>query len=147
MIQLFCILQIPLKMYLFQFWMYHQTDHTLAWNFVCVHTRAGTKVKFYPTKILVRKPLKFWTFVDYVMLVINDHNWWVHINVASCFASLTTNIPYFINEIYIFPLSTSVITSLDKVISMVMKLSRGKITYEGCKNSKGHEASEPSFQP
>ena len=30
---------------------------------------------------------------------------------------------------------------------MVTKLLRGKITYEGCKTSDGHEASEPLFQP
>ena len=30
------------------------------------HTRVGIKVKFYFLKVLVRKPLKLQTFVDYV---------------------------------------------------------------------------------
>ena len=40
-----------------------------------------------------------------------------------------------------FPLSTQLITLLAKIISMVTKLWRGKMTYKGC------EASKSSFQP
>ena len=61
--------------------------------------------------------------------------------------SLTTIILYFVNEVYMFPLSTLLIASSDKVISMVTKLWRSKTTYKSRKTSEGYEASEPSFQP
>ena len=40
-------------------------------------------------------------------------------------SSLTTSIPYFVNEFYMLPLSTQVIVPLDKEISMVTKLWGG----------------------
>ena len=82
-----------------------------------------------------------------VLMIITDGctSMWSHTLLP--FSSLTTSIQYFVNEVYMFTLSTLLITSLDKVIFMVTKLWRGKTTYEGCKTSEGYEASEPSFQP
>ena len=36
------------------------------------------------------KPPKLRNFVDYVMLVVNDHNLWVYTNVVSYFAIMDT---------------------------------------------------------
>ena len=55
--------------YNYRMYMHVQCIQTLQ----CVHVyhRAGTKVKFYPPKLLARIPPKLWTFVEHVMLVIN----------------------------------------------------------------------------